>query len=91
MLSDFELWSETAGALTVAILIPFYMGVIHLTVLQLLFYGGVAGSFLAGGEHLRYSGFVTPRMKEFFGDLFLWAQMVLGIGTVSYLIAVIAI
>lgn len=91
MISDLEIWSEAAGALAVAVLIPFYMGILHLTLVQLLGYGGVAGLLLAAGEHLRFTGAVAPRLREFLADLLLWAQMVLGLGTMSYLAAVILI
>ncbi|WP_114952081.1 hypothetical protein [Sphingosinicella terrae] len=89
--SDLDLWSEATGAVAVAVLIPFYMGVQHLTLVQLLTYGGVAGLLLAAGEHLRFTGLVPPSAREFVADLLLWAQAVLGLGTASYLIAVILI
>lgn len=91
MSSDFDVWAEVGGALVAAAVLPFYMGVLHLTVVELLLYTVTAGGLLSAGEQLRYGGPRSFRIGEFLADLPLWSGLILGPGLVTYVAAVLLI
>jgi hypothetical protein len=86
-----DLWVEAFGALSVAALLPFYMGYLHLTVLDLLIYSAVAGAALASGAQLLFPAREPWRIEDFLGDLSLWIQLVLGLGLICYLLAILLV
>ena len=91
MTSNGELWTEAGGALMVAALLPFYIGYLHLGLIELVLYSSVAAAMLTAGEHLRFGGLVSVSASELLSDFVLWAQLVLGIGVAAYLIALAAV
>lgn len=86
-----DLWLEAFGALSVAAVLPFYMGYLHLTVLDLIIYSGVAGVALASGEQLIFPARESWRVDDLLGDFILWVQLVLGLGLVCYLVAIVLV
>ena len=90
-LSDFDVWAEVSGALTAAAVLPFYMGVLHLTLADLLLYSLAAGCLLSAGDQLRSTGLWSFRVSDFATDFPLWSGMVLGLGLLAYLIALVLI
>ena len=56
--------AELLTAIAAAVVIPFYMGFIHLGVPQLLLYSGGAGAAMAAGER----GVVVGQGPQFFAD-----------------------
>jgi hypothetical protein len=91
MVSQFELWTEALGALALAALLPFYMGYLHLSLLQLLLYTGLTALLLTAGEYLRFGGADAVSVSDVGRDVTLWAQLVLGLGLPSYLVALVAV
>lgn len=83
-LSDFDVWAEVTGALLAAAMLPFYMGILHLSLVQLLLYASVAGPMLAIGEQLRRRGIRTFCAADFWGELPMWTALVLGLGLLAY-------
>ena len=86
-----DLLAEGAGMLVAAVLLPFYIGVMHMSLLELFAYAGVAGAGLTAGDHLQF-----PRVRDFapadlMMDFALWAQAVLGLGLVAYLLALLLV
>ncbi len=85
-----ETLAEAAGALFVAALIPFYMGLIHLTFLHFAAYSIAAAIALAGGECLRF-GARGLTMSDFASDAGLWGLLVLVVGSLTYFLALVAL
>ena len=86
-----ELWAEGVGLIVAIVMLPFYIGVLHLTLVELLLYAGVAGAGLTAGDRLQF-----PRVRAFAPadlvvDFALWAQAVLGLGLVAYLLALLLV
>jgi hypothetical protein len=84
-------WAEAVGVIVVIVLLPFYIGFLHLTVLDLLAYAAVAGVGLTAGDHLQFPAVRSLRLADLMIDLALWAQAVLGIGLVAYLVALVLV
>ena len=91
MVMTIELWTEAAGALFIAMLLPFYMGYVHLSLFQLLLYVAVTAPILVAGDYLRFGGIKALRLSDVTSDMMLWGQMVLGLGLPSYLLALLAV
>lgn len=81
--------AELLTAIAAAILIPFYMGFIHLGVPQLLLYSGGAGAAMAAGEWIESPAETRAGMKAFLYECLVWAVVVGVIGTAVYLFALI--
>ena len=86
-----DLWSEAVGLLVVILLLPFYIGVLHLTLVELLAYIVVAGVALTAADHLQFAPSRPLGAAELVMDFTLWAQAVLGLGLVAYLLALILV
>ena len=89
--SNVEVWAEISGALVAAALLPFYMGFLHLTLLQLLLYTAVAGTLLTLGEQMRFRHVQPFQVRDFIADLPMWTGLVLGLGLVAYVAALLLI
>lgn len=89
--SDLDLWTEGIGALVAGALLPFYIGFLHLTVGEFLLYAGVAGALMALAERLQSGGAAIRPLWDYLDDALLWTQMVIGLGAISYLVAVILV
>ena len=89
-LNPVDIWVEAAGAIAAAALLPFYMGYAHMSLFQLLVYAATAGLALTLADCLQF-GLRGMTLGEFFGDLKLWVQLVLGLGVPAYLAALIAV
>ena len=76
------------AAITVIIAIPFYLGLTHVPVPQLLIYTGAAGTALAAGEYAESrESFTTVRM--FVADIVGWCILIFMFGGLAYLTALI--
>lgn len=91
VVSDLDLWTEAVGALVAAAILPFYMGFLHLTVVEFLLYSCVAGALLALAERIQFGGSTMGVLVDYLDDALLWIQMVTGLGAISYLLAVILV
>ena len=87
MLTDVEFWLETGATATVLLLIPVYMGFIHVGAFGAGAYVLVAGVAMALGEQLQFHR--SPRVSP--SDVLLWAAATGGIGGAGYLLALIFI
>jgi hypothetical protein len=88
MLSKFESCLELVATIAAVLLIPVYMGFIHVAPVGALAYAGVGGAAMAAGEELQFReglGAVT------LWDIVLWALAISGVGGLAYLLALIAI
>jgi hypothetical protein len=86
-----DLWSETIGLLVAILLLPFYIGYLHLTLAQLLAYIVVAGAVLTAADHLRFASAKPVGAADLAMDFTLWAQAVLGLGLAAYLLALVLV
>jgi len=84
-------WAEAVGVVVVIVLLPFYIGFLHLTVLELLAYAAVAGAGLTAGDHLQFPAVRSLGLADLMVDFALWAQAVLGLGLVAYLVALVLV
>ncbi|MGZ8282646.1 MAG: hypothetical protein ACXWUN_06795 [Allosphingosinicella sp.] len=84
MLSNTEFWVETSATATVLLLIPLYMGLIHVSPVGAVAYAGVGGVAMAVGEDLQFGlAAVRPSLV----DVLLWACAIAGSGGIFYLLA----
>ena len=88
MLSTSELWVEIAAAFAVALLIPTYMGFIHMSLVGAAAYAALAGLAMTLGEELHF-----PRGERqlSFWDIFLRIAAIAGVGGIAYGLALILI
>ena len=78
-----ELWIEAGAFLAAVLLIPLYMGLIHVPPAGLVAYAGFGGVAMAVGEELQFS----TACRVTFHDVLLWASAIAGAGGVAYLLA----
>jgi hypothetical protein len=81
--------AELLTAIAAAILIPFYLGFVHLGVPQLLLYFGGAGTAMAAGEWIETPAEMRAGMTAFLYECLVWTTVVLIIGGMVYLFALI--
>ena len=81
--------AELVTALTAAIGIPFYLGIVHAPMLHLAVYSGVAGAAMATGEFAEDPRFRRQGFRLFMADVGVWATVVGFFGAVAYLLALI--
>ena len=60
-----------------------------LTLAELLLYAAVAGAGLTAGDRLQFPGVRVLALADLMMDFALWAQAVLGLGLVAYLLALL--
>jgi hypothetical protein len=82
-------FAELLAAIAAAIVIPFYMGFIHLGLPQLLLYSGGAGAAMAAGEWIETPSEVRSGLPAFMYEWLLWAAIVGLVGGIVYLFALI--
>lgn len=81
--------AELLTAIAAAVVIPFYMGFIHLGVPQLLLYSGGAGAAMAAGEWIETPAEIRSGLTAFLYECLVWAVVVGFIGGLVYLFALI--
>ncbi len=81
-------WIESGALLGALVLIPFYMGLIHVAPLGAAAYALVGGLFMAIGEELQFR-FDLQRIR--LADIILWAASIAGIGGIIYVLALLLI
>lgn len=91
MTSAAEFWIET-GALAAALLvIPFYIGFIHVPPAGALLYVAIGGLGMAIGEQLQFPGETLPSAGELASDALLWSAAIAGVGGASYILALVLV
>ena len=88
MLSDFETRLELGATVTAVLLIPIYMGFIHVAPTGAVAYAGVGGTAMAVGEHIQFD----HRLNQLsLWDVFLWTAAICGAGGLAYVLALLLI
>ena len=77
-------WIETGALLAAIVLIPLYMGLIHVAPLGAAAYALVGGFAMAIGEELQFR-FDLNQIR--LGDVALWAASIAGVGGIIYALA----
>ncbi len=77
-------WIETGALLAAIVLIPLYMGLIHVAPLGAAAYALVGGFAMAIGEELQFR-FKLDQIS--IGDIALWAASIAGVGGIIYALA----
>ena len=80
---------EAFAVFAAALAIPFYLGIVHSPVPQLLLYSGAASAAMTTGEFVE-----TPERRRggariFILDMAVWFALIASVGSVVYLIALI--
>ena len=88
MLNKFEVGFEAGATLTAVLLIPIYMGFIHVAPAGALAYAGVGGVAMAAGEELQFDSSLEHVTMW---DIVLWTMAIAGAGGVAYLLALLLI
>lgn len=88
MLSEFEFWIEAGATATVMLLIPVYMGFIHVSPIGAAAYAAVGGFAMAVGEELQFR---VSAWQITAWDIMLWCAAIAGAGGLAYLLALIFI
>lgn len=88
MLSTRELWVEIGAIFSIALLIPAYMGFIHVGVAGAAAYAAIGGVAMTLAEELHF----PPKEREIrLSDIALRIAAVAGLGGVAYVLALIFI
>ena len=87
-MSTIEFWIEVGATATVVLLIPFYMGFIHVTPAGAAAYAGVSSVAMAIGEDLQFG---IHTLQVTFWDIALWGAAIAGSGGVIYLLALLLV
>jgi hypothetical protein len=83
-----EFWVETGALVTATLLLPIYMGFIHVAPVGALAYAGVGGVAMAAGEELQFG----PTVRNVtLWDVVLWTCAIAGVGGLAYLLALLFI
>lgn len=88
MLNKFESWLEIGATFAAVLLIPIYMGFIHVAPVGAAAYAGVGGVAMAVGEEVQFR---TSLKQVTLWDMVLWAMAIAGVGGVGYVLALILI
>lgn len=90
MLSDFEFWVQASATAAVVVLIPLYLGFVHVGLAGAAAYAAAGGVALTAGEHLQYRlrGIV---LGDVLLDAALWGAAIAGVGGLVYLLALLFI
>jgi hypothetical protein len=80
----FDIWLEVAATAAAVLLIPIYMGFIHVAPVGAAAYAGVGGGAMAVGEEVQFGARPT---QVTFSDVVLWAMAICGVGGVGYFLA----
>ena len=88
MLSEVEIWIELTAIAAVMVMIPLYLGFVHVGPAGALAYAAAGGVALAAGEHLQFR--LPPgRLTHAAIDAGLWVAAVCGVGGIVYWLALI--
>lgn len=82
-----ELWIEAAAFLAAVLLIPLYMGLVHVPPSGLALYVAVGGVAMAIGEELQFGAAWDVTIH----DVLLWAAAIAGGGGLAYLLALLLV
>lgn len=88
MLSEIEIWIELTAIAAVVVMIPLYLGFVHVAPAGALAYAAAGGIALTMGEHLQFR-LPRGRLKHAAIDAVLWVAAISGIGGIVYLLALI--
>ena len=80
---------EACAAFAAVLAIPFYLGIVHLAVPQLLLYSGAAGAAMTTGEFMESPERRRGGARIFLLDTALWFALIASLGGAAYLIALI--
>lgn len=78
---------EAVAVFTAALAIPFYLGIVHLPVPQLLLYSGAASAAMTTGEFIEAPERRKGGARIFFLDTAVWFALIASVGGLAYLIA----
>ena len=67
--------------------IPFYMGLIHLSLAHMFVYSGVASTAMAAGQYADTPDDERGGLQLFVGEIGLWFALIFLAGGISYLVA----
>ena len=81
-------WIETSAIGTALLLIPLYMGFIHVSPPGAAAYAAVGGLAMAVGEELQFG---SRGMRVTLWDVLLWGAAIAGAGGVAYVLALVYI
>ena len=87
-MSSTEFWIEAGATAAVVLLIPFYMGFIHVTPIGAAAYAGVSSVAMAIGEDLQFG---LHSLQVTFWDIALWCAAIAGTGGAIYLMALLLV
>ncbi len=81
--------AETVTVFAAALVIPFYLGIIHMPVPQLLLYSGAASAAMTTGEFAETPSRRAGGTRVFVMDMLIWFGLIAAAGGVAYGIALI--
>lgn len=90
MLSDFEFWVQTGATTAVVVLIPLYLGLVHVGPAGAAAYAAAGGVAMTVGEHLQYR-LRAIDLNDVLLDAALWGAAIAGVGGLVYLLALLLI
>lgn len=94
IISKGEFWIESIAVVIAVLLLPFYIGYIHIGLPGALLYTAAAGAGLALGEELQFSSYhlsQLPDLPDLAGEIALWSVSVAVVGGIIYLLALILV
>ena len=91
MNSQADLWLEALAMLAVIVAIPFYMGLVHLGIVEVLAYVAVGALSMSVGQALQSRGFSPLRLDDLLYDVGLWMVATATLGGAAYAAALILI
>ena len=80
---------EAVAVFTAALAIPFYLGIVHLPVQQLLLYSGAASAAMTTGEFIEAPERRSGGARIFMLDTVVWFGLIASVGGAAYLIALV--
>lgn len=67
--------------------IPFYMGLVHLSLAHMFVYSGVASTAIAAGQYADTPKDERGGLQLFVGEMGLWFALIILVGGIAYFIA----
>lgn len=80
---------ELAAICTAVLAIPFYLGIVHWPIAQMLLYSGAASAAMTTGTFIEMPERRAGGSKLFFLDMALWLALIIPLGGAAYLIALV--
>ncbi len=78
---------ELIAIFATVLAIPFYLGIVHWAVPQMLLYSGAASASMTTGGFMDEPQRLSGGVKLFLLDMALWLAIIVPVGGVAYLIA----